>query len=85
MKENVTNLQVSFSENQLAEVAATLMRFAALATKNLQQAELAVKIDGKLIIMSTGKASATVTHKRSRPSSGKAIIRRGNNGYRNSH
>ena len=85
VKENVTDLQVSFSENQLAEIAATLMRFAALLIKNLQQAELAVKINGKLVIMSTGKASETVTHKRSQPSSSKAVIRGGNSGYRNSH
>lgn len=54
--ENLTALKSSFNTELLPELAAILITCALSLSNDLNQAEIAVKIDGKLILVSTSKS-----------------------------
>ena len=51
IREKVIALKVSFGEDKLAQMASVVMTFALLGSGALNQAELAMEVDGKLVLV----------------------------------
>ncbi len=51
-------LSVGFDKTQLPEVVGTILRFAVVAAEALNQEAVAIRVDGKLIIVSMSKSDA---------------------------
>jgi len=55
VRETIGVLKVSFPEPLWPEIAAVIMRFAALRASELNQAQLAMYVNGTLVIVSTDR------------------------------